>query len=322
MICNTPNIGEQRGVENNEGFSRCECPRCGIFVLTDTAQSALEVLLAEAPLRRSLMSYTLRRMQTPDRAVRHRLIRARDLPTFWRQERLPTPMEQADNLILLIGDNQQSPALWLDLTLGALAATIGIAVSSDGDSAGWGWLHSQLQSKEFYRLAGNPPGGVVRVILQMAGWEKYEDLKRKRIESRTAFMALKFDQPILDRLIDECVRPAVKRTGFELRILTEPQGAGLIDNQLRAALLAARFVISDLTHDSFGAYWEAGFGEGRGIPVIYTCEKEKWTQSKSHFDTNHLATIPWDIDELGKAQDSLVAMIRATLRSEARQNDS
>jgi hypothetical protein len=24
---------------------------------------------------------------------------------------------------------------------------------------------------------------------------------------------------------------------------------------------------------SHGGYWEAGFGEGRGIPVIYTCEK-------------------------------------------------
>jgi hypothetical protein len=42
---------------------------------------------------------------------------------------------------------------------------------------------------------------------------------------------------------------------------------------MRAAILASRFVISDLTHDSPGAYWEAGFGEGLGLPVIYTCER-------------------------------------------------
>jgi hypothetical protein len=55
--------------------------------------------------------------------------------------------------------------------------------------------------------------------------------------------------------LKQCIRPAVKRTDFELRILTDQQGAGLIDNQIRAALLSARFVISDLTHGSYDAYW-------------------------------------------------------------------
>jgi hypothetical protein len=90
---------------------------------------------------------------------------------------------------------------------------------------------------------------------------------------------------------------------------------------VRAALLAARFVISDLTHDSFGAYWEAGFGEGCGIPVIYMCEKGKWEDSKTHFDTNHMGTIIWEAGDLKKGQETLVAMIRATLRAEAKQID-
>jgi hypothetical protein len=99
-----------------------------------------------------------------------------------------------------------------------------------------------------------------------------------------------------------------------LRILTDPQDAGLIDDKIRAGLLAARFVISDLTGGSHGAYWEAGFGEGRGIPVIYMCEKAEWTKNKTHFDTNHMATIIWDGSDLKKAQEDLVAIIRATLR--------
>ena len=28
------------------------------------------------------------------------------------------------------------------------------------------------------------------------------------------------------------------------------------------------------THGDPGAYWEAGFAEGLGKPVIYTCEKD------------------------------------------------
>jgi hypothetical protein len=100
-------------------------------------------------------------------------------------------------------------------------------------------------------------------------------------------MAMKFGQQDLNRAVDECFRPAVARTGFELRLLTDKQPAGLIDDQMRAAILASRFVISDLTHGSPGAYWEGGYGEGLGLPVIYTCEKSAWQKQKTHFDTNH-----------------------------------
>jgi hypothetical protein len=44
-------------------------------------------------------------------------------------------------------------------------------------------------------------------------------------------------------------------------------------------------------------------------------------QNKTHFDTNHMATIIWDINDLKAAENALVAMIRATLRAEAIQTD-
>jgi hypothetical protein len=135
-------------------------------------------------------------------------------------------------------------------------------------------------------------------------------------------MALKFGQAELDRVVDKCFRPAVARTGFELRLITDRQPAGIIDDQLRAAILASRFVISDLTHGSPGAYWEAGFGEGLGLPVIYTCERKAWEEKQTHFDTNHLVTIIWDMEDLTKAGDKLTATIRATLRAEATQTDN
>ncbi len=266
------------------------------------------------------MSHTLRRMQQPnDRRLR--IISSDDLPTFWRDARLPTPLQQADNFILWVGDNQATPFIWAEATAPVIAATIGMAISPGGDSQGWGWLHNQLEPKGLYLLNGSLPNGKTGILLTMAGWEKYEALRKQRIESRTAFMALKFNEPLLDRAVKECFRPAVERTGFELRILTDQQGAGLIDDQIRAALLSARFALADLTHGNQGAYWEAGFGEGRGIPVIYTCEKRAWEKSKTHFDTNHMVTIIWDPAEFKKAEDALVATIRASLRAEAIQTD-
>jgi nucleoside 2-deoxyribosyltransferase len=44
-----------------------------------------------------------------------------------------------------------------------------------------------------------------------------------------------------------------------------------IDDQMRVALRTSRFVVADLTRGNRGAYWEAGFAEGLGRPVIYTC---------------------------------------------------
>jgi hypothetical protein len=100
IVCNTPNTRKQQGVD----FARFDCPRCGLFALSGTAEATLEQRLAEEPLRRSLMSHTLRRMQRPDQKHFH-IIRDDELPTFWSEGRLPSPLEQADNLILWIGDN-------------------------------------------------------------------------------------------------------------------------------------------------------------------------------------------------------------------------
>jgi nucleoside 2-deoxyribosyltransferase len=125
----------------------------------------------------------------------------------------------------------------------------------------------------------------------------------------------------MDRVVKECFKPAVKAAGFKLRVLTEGQPAGLIDDQLRVALRTARFVIADLTHDNNGAYWEAGFAEGLGRPVIYTCRKQKWDRAKSHFDTSHLNTIIWDPENLQDAATRLTATIRATLPAEAKMAD-
>ena len=157
--------------------------------------------------------------------------------------------------------------------------------------------------------------------LTMAGWQRYEALKHAQVESRTALMAMKFGEDELNQVVNDWFKPAVKAADFELRILTDGQPAGLIDDQLRVALRTVRFVIADLTHGSNGAYWEAGFAEGLGRPVIYTCRKEEWGANKSHFDTSHLNTIIWDPENLQDAAVRLKATIRATLPAEAKMTD-
>lgn len=303
---------------------RYTCPRCGVFVLSngtiESAENALETLLSEVPIRRSLMSHTLRRMQ--QRSDYHpRVIHVTELPSFWAAEALPTPRQQADALIIWVGDHQSTPSDQVEIPRSELAAVIGLAISPHDDANGFNWLNSQLEHKKLYEIVGKP-NNVLAFRLTMPGWERHDELKRTTVKSHTAFMAMKFGDATLNKVVNDCFRPAVDRTGFKLRLLTDEQPAGLIDNQLRAAILASRFVISDLTHGNPGAYWEGGYGEGLGLPVIYTCEKSAWESQKTHFDTNHLKTIIWSVRELKSAENELTATIRATLRADAKQTDN
>ena len=227
------------------------------------------------------MSHALRRMQRAGKSPPK--FSSYGLESLWREDRLPTPQQQADNLILWIGGNQPTQFDFAEDRVPAIAATIGLPISGVSDSQGFGWTDKQLEGKGLY-IRGEQ-GGRVKLQLTMGGWERFSELQRRDLTSRTAFMAMKFGDAALNRVVDECFRPAVDRAGFQLRLLTDDQPAGLIDDQLRAAILASRFVISDLTHGNRGAYWEAGYAEGLALPVIYTCEKTVWEKEKTHFDT-------------------------------------
>jgi len=314
IVCNTPNVRSQPGAD----IVRFDCDRCGSFVLGGTAEAVLPRQLDEVPLRRSLMSHTLRRMQQPSGA-HLRVIGTSDLASFWREDRLPTPQQQVDALISWAGDSQPATFEFAEISVPALAALIGLQIAPRGDGGGLGWLFDQLKRRDLFR--NEDRGGRIGLMLTMDGWQRYEELRVKRADSRIAFMAMKFGDEELNDVVAECFEPAVARAGFTLRVLTDEQPAGLIDNQMRAAIIGSRFLIADLTHGSQGAYWEAGFGEGLGLPVIYSCKSANWERSKTHFDTNHMVTIKWNPADLEPAAKELTATIRATLRAEAKLSD-
>lgn len=302
------------------GLIRIGCGRCGMFAVSDWVYAALPTRFQQNPGSAAVVSHIIRRTQRNGSYIC--TIKREDLETYFR-ERLPTPSEQADEFVLWVGDNQRDNA---SIAVGPepfLSAWIGTPLAQvPGNTGPLRWLIEEMK---------NAPGPLqfqhtfehmsLRVQLTLAGWDHYAALKRTRIDSRTAFMAMKFGEDELNHVINECFRPAVQRAGFELRVMNEQQQAGLIDAQVRAALLGARFLIADLTHDSFNAYWEAGFADGRGLPVIYSCKRAQWNRAKTHFNVNHMTTILWETEHLQQSEEELTAIIRATLRSEAKQVD-
>ena len=129
------------------------------------------------------------------------------------------------------------------------------------------------------------------VDLTIEGWERYERQKRGQVSGNQGFMAMKFGDPCLDSFAREVVKPAVESMGYRLFDMRDVARAGVIDNIMRIQIKDSAFLIADLTHDNAGAYWEAGYAEGLGKPVIYICERSKFEEKPSHFDTNHCTTV-------------------------------
>jgi hypothetical protein len=250
-----------------------------------------------------------------------------------------SPSEQVDALILLIGDKQRTAGRWVPIDASESSALIGAPIDRDEFTIETGlmekngalnWLFEQPtvieliqvvtkdEAKKAFSIQLNTAGqkkADFYMRLTMLGWSRYDELTRRRIDSKKVLMAMKFGDEELEKVFKQCFAAAVERTGFHLRRAIDDQPAGLIDDQLRVALRTSRFVIADLTHQNNGAYWEAGFAEGLGRPVIYTCKESVWKSKSSHFDTNHLTTLLWSPkrEQFEEVASKLAATIRATL---------
>ena len=152
------------------------------------------------------------------------------------------------------------------------------------------------------------------VNLTLAGWEQYESERRGEFKGNSGFIAMQFGDSKLDPFVKDIVKPAVKESiGYDLVDIRDVARAGVIDNILRTQIRDAAFLIVDLTHDNPGAYWEAGYAEGLDKPVIYICEKAKFEEGRTHFDTNHCTTVLWSRDDDEGFKQALIATLRRSL---------
>ena len=135
------------------------------------------------------------------------------------------------------------------------------------------------------------------------------------LEIEFGFIAMEFGDPQLEKIVANQIKPTIRRSfNVEVNTARDIAQAGLIDEIIRDQIRKAKFLLSDLTNGNNGAYWEAGFAEGVGVPVIYTCEKGVFEEESTHFDTNHLTTVMWSIDQLDKFQADLIVAVSNTLK--------
>ncbi len=225
----------------------------------------------------------------------------------------PSPAEQAKNLIRFIGDEFNKTGDKLNSLPDDLFSIIGAPSPQIAGELAIELAHRGLISGNERKTLNTPPS-ILHANLTLDGWEVYEEERRGEFSGDYGFIAMQFGDDVLDNFLREKVKPSIKeKIGYELIDMRDIAQAGIIDNIMRAQIRDAAFVLVDLTHDNPGAYWEAGYAEGLGKPVIYICEQDKFADAKTHFDTNHCTTVTWLADKPDHFTSELIATIRRSL---------
>jgi hypothetical protein len=225
--------------------------------------------------------------------------------------RLPTPAQVALAIIRYIGDWVQKTGERIESLPPEFPAEIGATSRQFAVD-----LIDQLKTRGLVHCIDSSTMDsydAMDLDLTLAGWEAYQSEQAGQQTAGYGFLAMKFGDAELEALAQDHLKPAIKDLGFELVDMRDVAEPGIIDNIMRMRIRDSDFVIVDLTHDNSGAYWEAGYAEGLGKPVLYICEQSKFEASRPHFDVNHCTTVMWTSDDPDEFCQLLVATLRRAL---------
>ena len=141
------------------------------------------------------------------------------------------------------------------------------------------------------------------------GWEELE--QSTNIDSKIGFIAMSFEKTLKE--VNSAIEKGIEKAGYEPVIMNKVEHNNRIDDEIIAQIKKSRFVVADLAFQNQGAYFEAGFALGLGLPVIWSCEKSEVDDKKVHFDTRQFNTLHWEKNKLKIFTKALVNRIEATI---------
>lgn len=168
------------------------------------------------------------------------------------------------------------------------------------------FILQSLQEKGY--INGKIDTLATKITVSSKGWDRVHELNHGlNGESKQGFIAMSFNQN-MDKASKEISR-AIRDTGFEPMRIDNKHHNNRIDSEIIAEIRRSKFIVADVTQHRNGVYYEAGFAQGLGIPVIWTCSIEDF--DNLHFDTRQINHIRWE-DE-AQLYTELYNRIRATI---------
>lgn len=267
----------------------CICKNCGNYRMTrevyDDLPSEKEYINKKDKLY--LISGYLREMN--DREIKIELISKTQLPKLFSLLSAPkTLSERIDNVLLNIYKKTDfvNQAIYVDVSH---YATYYGKCKKEYEN-----IINEFENKGFLKRVGNMYTTEYKIT--MDGLEKARLLQKKDlVDSKQCFMAMKFDQNMINNF-NNYIQPRIKEeTEYDAIIVSMKEHNDKICDVIIAEIRKSKFLIADFTGQRGGVYFEAGFAYGLGIQVIWTCKKEDY--SNLQFDVDHYNFILWDDPE-------------------------
>ncbi len=290
------------------------CPRCGRFALEKSwlqSVQAREITAEYSERQIAVLGYAIQKSNP------QKVWTGLDMRKTIEADYLPSVAEQLENLIFYLGCQQKNAGDRVELLFQKVLFLIGATESHDVMFFVKGLIEEDI-------VVGTLGSQSASVVLTIRGWDRYAQLAKGIETSNQGFMAMPFGFEELTRVFNDYWKPAAARTGLPLQRLDENPRAGSITNRMRVEIRRSKYLVAELTHNNAGAYWEAGFAEGLGKPVIYLCEKSFFLDPGNgiHFDVSQLQGVIWEADKLEEAKQQLKDIIRNTFPLDAKMSDS
>ncbi len=173
------------------------------------------------------------------------------------------------------------------------------------------YLIDYLSDKGF--LTRNTTDNNVNIFLTItpAGFSYIEDMQ-KNPNSNLGFCAMWFDEEVRPAW-ENAIEPAIKQAGYNPKRIDAHPHNGVIVDEIISLIRGSKFIISDLTGNRGGVYYEAGYAKGLGLEVIFTCRKDYLDKNMLHFDVRHYNFLAWESEKYDEFKKNLALRIESTI---------
>lgn len=292
-------------IENRVDLYSIHCPKCGFYQISGTAYATFGSFTAKQQANisgwiREHQSFLfssddkdkLSRLNTPsigEKAKKLLIQLSYNFPIAGQEFQYPKFMLSNINEFLASSNDS--------LKQGAFKFLEYLGVSWSINEKELYFIFKKYLIEEMNFLSGHP-----NYIITPKGWAYLDTIRNTNINNAIVFIASKYENEI-NKYLDNFVVSALEELGYKPKLMRSHPHTNIIDNEMISLIKQSKFIIVDLTKNSLGAYYEAGYAQGFGLEVIFICEKsfrENKNNEKSkgvHFDTNHYPISDWEYDD-------------------------
>ncbi|MDQ7780634.1 MAG: hypothetical protein RDV41_13150 [Planctomycetota bacterium] len=270
---------------NAEGTHKVVCERCGTYHITESASEAVQDDPELEKKRWIFAGYTREhsefvrpvRLDTPSL---HQIPFSSEVPRDVSEKMdkvlsyIARKSEFAGHAVCLVFDNDYPVAFARDRReLDYFARCL----------CGMSILQMDITNNNFAKFTLTP-----------GGWQRYEILKKSRLLSKQAFVAMASGEKMKD-VFQNGISKAIVEAGYEPLLIEIEEHNERICDRIIAEIRRSKFVVADVTCHRPNVYFEAGFAMGLNLEVFFTCREDAFDQR--HFDTSQYKHTLWKTPE-------------------------